>query len=247
MAPRPRLPAVLRPPAAWIVAHWQLLAITAVIWLFWWTEAAWPFRMMVVLFHELSHGAAALITGGEIVTFELSSREGGVIWTRGGSGFWIASAGYLGSLLTGVALFAGAVRSTWDRPILAGLALVIGGAALFYTRDGFTLAYCGAVAVVLGAVALVLPALWSDLVLRVIGLSSMLYVPWDIYDDTIRPKPGGGMSDAAAIAAQSIGTEAIWGWLWIALAGLVILACLRWGLGPNSNLFGWPRRAFARR
>lgn len=226
----------------WLKGHWQLFLITALLYALWNTDVAWPLRMLVVLFHELSHGLAAILTGGEVVALELSRYEGGVAWTRGGSYFWIASAGYLGSLLIGVALFVGAVRTRADKAILTGCGVLILLATALYIREGFTVVFCTATGGAMIAVSLALPARYADLLLRVIGLSSMLYVPWDIYVDTIKScpncTPSAYGSDAANIAGYSFGTEAMWGWIWLAIALAVIAVSLRFGLGSNSNI--WP-------
>ena len=75
-----------------------LLTAIALIWL--WTSP-WlaPLKILIVLFHELSHALMTIITGGEVVSLELSSNQGGMVLSRGGSRFLILSAGYLGSLL----------------------------------------------------------------------------------------------------------------------------------------------------
>ena len=158
----------------WIRGHWQLFALTALLFSLWNTDVIWPLRMLIVLFHELSHGLAAIVTGGEVVELELSRYEGGVAWTRGGSYFWIASAGYLGSLLIGVALFVGAVRTRADKAILTGCGVLILLATALYIREGFTLVFCIATGCAMIAVSVTLPARYADLLLRVIGLSSRL-------------------------------------------------------------------------
>lgn len=219
-----------------VTGHWQLLALAALCFALWTTQAMYPLRMLVVLFHEISHGVAALLTGGSIERIELSVREGGVIWTRGGSGFLISSAGYLGSLICGVLLFVFALRTAADKWLLGGCGAVILIVALFYVRDGFTLLYCGIVGAAMVAAAWWLRAEVADLVLRVIGLVSMAYVPWDIWDDTIRDKPGQTMSDAAAIAARSFGTEAMWGGVWLLISIFVIGVVLRYGFSGPSNI-----------
>ena len=80
-----------------------------------------PLKILVVFFHELAHGAAAVLTGGEIVLITLSPDQGGTAVTRGGSRTLILTAGYLGSLLIGVALLLGALNSHADRAIMAAL------------------------------------------------------------------------------------------------------------------------------
>ena len=50
------------------------LGVAAV--LLWDTVVAYPFRVFVVLLHEISHGLAAVLTGGRIVSIGLSVDEG---------------------------------------------------------------------------------------------------------------------------------------------------------------------------
>ena len=80
------------------------LALAAAALLLWGTFVVYPFRLFVVFLHEISHGLAAVATGGSIVSIGLSFDEGGVCLTRGGWPFLILNAGYLGSLSWG-ALF----------------------------------------------------------------------------------------------------------------------------------------------
>ncbi|MEM7438308.1 MAG: M50 family metallopeptidase [Pseudomonadota bacterium] len=224
----------------WLRGHWQLLIITALLYTVWHTPVAWPLRMLIVVFHEMSHGIAALSTGGSIDAIELSRFEGGTAWIRGGHYFWVATAGYLGSLAVGLLLFLGAVRTNADRLLLGLCGAVMLLTTAFYVRDIFTVVYCTLTGAAMLAVAYFANAKVSDLVLRVIGLSSMLYVPWDIYVDTIwvchSCLPNDGQSDAAAIAGYSFGSEAMWGWIWLVISVVVIIAALRFGLGTTSNL-----------
>lgn len=76
---------------------WILIAL--LVWVLWWTPAIAPVRLFVVFLHELSHGLAAYLTGGKLVSFYLVAQEGALALTAGGSRFVILNAGYLGSLL----------------------------------------------------------------------------------------------------------------------------------------------------
>ena len=77
------------------------VAILAGVLLLWNTWIVYPLRLLVVFFHELSHGLAAIVTGGRVIEIQLDPREGGLAVTQGGSPLLIASAGYLGSLIIG--------------------------------------------------------------------------------------------------------------------------------------------------
>jgi hypothetical protein len=68
----------------------------------------------------------------------------------------------------------------------------------------------------------------------VIGLTSLIYVPYDIFDDTIARSTL--RSDAYMLAEAFGGTAMIWGAIWLVLSGIVIAWCLRRILGTSSNI-----------
>ena len=74
----------------------------------------------------------------------------------------------------------------------------------------------------------------NDMVLRVIGLSSLIYVPYDIFDDTIAR--AGQRSDAYMLAAEFGGPTVLWGGLWLVISLGVIALCLRQVLGTRTNI-----------
>ena len=65
------------------------LTIALIALAFWSSFVVYPFRVFVVFLHEISHGIAAVLTGGRIVAVGLTFDEGGVCVTDGGSRFWI--------------------------------------------------------------------------------------------------------------------------------------------------------------
>lgn len=216
--------------------HWQLLAITALVFALWQTPIVLPLKILVVYLHELSHGIAAVLTGGEIVSISVSAEQGGVAWTRGGSRFVTLSAGYLGSLLIGLAILVIALRTALDRLVLGAFGLATLLVTALYIREGFAILFCGAVGLGMLAAAWFLPRIAADLILRVIGLASLNYVPYDIFDDTISRAEL--RSDARMLAEEFGGTTMIWGGLWLILSLAAIGIALRWGLGRTSNLTG---------
>jgi hypothetical protein len=197
------------------------LGLALLVYAFWSTIFVWPLRVFVVLLHEVSHGLAAVLTGGRIVSIELSPLEGGLCTTAGGWAFVVSSAGYLGSALFGALFlvlgFRGRPRAHRAATAFLGAALV--GLSLVYVRSAFGFLYGLVAGAVLLAVARWLPEGASSFVLRLLGVTSLLYAPWDIVSDLIlRSVPA---SDASAMARMT-GIPAIaWGVLWLA-ASLVI-------------------------
>jgi len=194
------------------------LLLALLVYAFWSTVFVWPLRVFVVLLHEVSHGLAAVLTGGRIVSIELSPQEGGLCTTAGGWPFVIVSAGYLGSALWGALFlvlgFRGRPRAHRGATALLGVALVL--LTLVYVRSAFGFAYGLAAGALLLAVARWLPEGASSLVLRLIGVTSLLYAPWDIVSDLVlRSVPA---SDASALARMTGVPALAWGLLWLAAA-----------------------------
>ena len=213
--------------------HWHLFALTLAIFALWSTPLALPLKLMVVFFHELSHAVVAMLTGGEVVSLSVNLAQGGEVWTRGGSRFLTLSAGYLGSLAIGVALLLAALHGRIDRLVLGGLGGVMLVMLALYVRDLAAAGIIAGTSIALVAAAWALPTPACDLILRVIGLSSLIYVPYDIFDDTLRR--ASLRSDARMLAEEVGGTTMLWGVLWLAISLVVIAACLRHILGRRTQ------------
>jgi len=200
----------------------------------WSTPFVVPLKILIVFFHEASHAIATFVTGGEVVSLSVSPNQGGLVISRGGSRFWTLTAGYLGSLLIGVGLLIAATRSRADRKIMAFCGVMMLVIAGLYVREIFALAF-----VIGTGIAMLLSARYlghnaNDLILRLIGLTSMIYVPYDIFSDTIARSDL--PSDARMLAEEFGGTPQIWGVLWIVISLIVIGFCMRSVLGRSSNL-----------
>ncbi|HUL77730.1 MAG TPA: M50 family metallopeptidase [Vicinamibacteria bacterium] len=201
------------------------LGLAALALLFWDTFVVYPFRLFVVFLHEASHGLAAVLTGGRIVSIGLSFDEGGVCLTRGGWPFLILNAGYLGSLLWGAVFLLLGARRARARPVIGLVGLFTLVVTLAYVRTWFGFLYGLGAAVVLLAVASRLKPAVSEALLAAIGATSALYAVWDIATDVVLRHSG--QSDAAALARLTGLPAAAWGVAWIALSVLVLASVLR--------------------
>ncbi|KEJ90262.1 M50 family metallopeptidase [Sulfitobacter donghicola] len=218
----------------YLKSHWQLLALIAAVFALWQTPVVVPLKILVVFFHELSHAMAAWLTGGSVEQISLSPQQGGFAITRGGNRFAILTAGYLGSLLIGAGLLMLALRSALDRGVTALLGAVMLLVTALYIRDLFAALFCIATGLILLGAARFLGHAANDMILRVIGLSSLIYVPYDIFDDTIARSSL--PSDAHMLAHEFGGATVMWGGLWLVLSAVVILWSFRKILGQSSNL-----------
>ncbi len=203
------------------------VALFAAIWFLWNTPFVYPIKLFVVLLHEISHGLAAIATGGQILGIEITPREGGLCRCPGGSALLTLSAGYLGSLLWGGLMIWGAWRFPAKSPWLtAAIAVVVTGATLLYVRQPFAAAFglaCGAALFVLSRRA---GAAVNRGALTMLGLTSCLYAVLDIKSDILdRPEL---MSDARMLAEMTGVPTVIWGALWIVGALAFCAVLFRW-------------------
>lgn len=140
----------------------------------------WPFKMLVIAFHEFGHALAAVLTGGKVKSISLDPNEGGVTHMLGGKAGITLPAGYLGSSLIGALLtFCGFdVVASKVASIVLGVCFLL---TLWWARrDWLT------IVTVLLAVGLIV-ACWFiahavalRFVVLFIGVMSSLYSVWDI-------------------------------------------------------------------
>ena len=189
--------------------------------LLWDSFVAYPFRVFVVFLHEISHGLAAIATGGSIEAIGLSFDEGGACLTRGGWRFLTLNAGYLGSLLWGAFFLLVGARRRRARPAILAIGAFTLVVTVLYVRTPFGLLYGVAAGAGLLVVASRLSPAVSEVLLAAIGVMSCLYAVWDVASDVLVRDTAG--SDAAALAQLTGVPTAVWGTLWVT-ASLAVIA-----------------------
>lgn len=198
-----------------------LLAIVTAIFIFWSYPVLYPLKLLVVFFHESSHALVTVLTGGEVLELMLNAQQGGHVISMGGNRFLTLSSGYLGSLVWGITIYLLAVRTRFDKPLMGALGASIIGMAFFFSSESFAMTFSIVVGVAMMASAYFVPMKINDMILRVIGLTSMLYAPLDIYSDTIQRSHL--RSDAFMLAEEIGGSTMLWGGIWISIS-VVLLA-----------------------
>lgn len=208
---------------------WQrfalLLVLFAIALTFWESRWLFPVKALVVFFHELGHGMAAVLTGGQIVKIELSPLLGGVCYHVGGIRTITLPAGYLGSLAWGAFLLVASARTRLDRGISFLLGLFLITMTVIYVRSVFGIA----MGILWGGFLMALGRRGSeqvnDAVLQFLGLCSMLYAVVDIKDDLIDRSIAD--SDASRFAELFGGSSAFWGFVWAAISIAAAFFALR--------------------
>ncbi len=209
-----------------------LVIVLIAIFFLWNNIILYPLKVLVVFFHESSHALTTVLTGGKVETLVVNANQGGYVISRGGSRFITLSAGYLGSLVWGAVIYLIAVRTRKDKAAMAILGGMIVGIAILFGGNLFGIGFCllsGAIMIGLGFKA---SEQINDFILRLIGLTNMIYVPLDIYSDTISRSHL--RSDARMLAEEFGGATLIWGGLWLAISVVVVILALWQGMkaGP---------------
>lgn len=191
------------------------------LWSLWYTPIVYPLKIFVVLLHEISHGVVAVATGGSIDAIVLNPDQGGACYCSGGNRFLTLSAGYLGSLGWGVLLLLAASSS---RVRARGLVAVAGGLILaltvLYIRGWFGIVYGLLFGAGLVASARLVSENMNRTLIRILGMTSALYVLLDIRSDILqRPHLP---SDAAMLADLTGVPTLLWGLLWMVAALFVV-------------------------
>lgn len=66
---------------------------------------SWPFNWVETFFHEISHGAVAMMTGGDIEKIVIRINGSGLCVYQGGNRFLTAFAGYPGAIVVGSLIY----------------------------------------------------------------------------------------------------------------------------------------------
>ncbi|KAL0947565.1 hypothetical protein HGRIS_013654 [Hohenbuehelia grisea] len=192
-------------------------------------EILYPFKLLTVGFHEMSHAIMGVLTCAKVHSIELDPDEGGSTSMSGGIPWLTLPAGYLGSSLIGAILIAcgfNANASKIASIVLAAFFLF----TLWWARKSWVtwlliLGMAGLIILfwfVAGGIALRYLVLF-------IGVMSCMYVLWDITDDTIARKVN--TSDATAFAdICGCCPSQVWGFIWLVQAFIFFAAGVIVGL-----------------
>jgi hypothetical protein len=201
------------------------LLVFVVLALTWQTPYIAPLKLLVVFLHELSHALATWFTGGKVVEFVVSASQSGHVISAGGSRFIILSAGYLGSLLFGLLFYAVSRRRTASNLTLGLLSALVLVVSIFFSGTLYTVIFAGVIAVLLLGLLKYAKTAVKQVALLVFAAASMIYVPLDIWQDTIIHS--GSRSDARMLAQEIGGVTFMWGIIWFVISLYFIYLTLR--------------------
>jgi len=170
-----------------------------------------PFLYLTTIFHELSHGLAALLTGGSVVEFALQLNGAGHLVSRGGNQFIITFSGYFGASVWGALLFHSAQHVRVAKLTLGALLVLFICTLVLWVSSLIT-------GLILALVGLLLLALFkftsfkgfNHLVrfISVVVIFNAIYSPsFLLYSDR---------GDSISLAQQTLIPALVWVFVWMA-------------------------------
>lgn len=183
----------------------------------------WPFSWMMTFFHEISHGIAALLTGGSVEKINLNLRGSGLCTTIGGVRFVVLLSGYMGAVIWGGCIYIMADKLNKKHTdvmalALSGLVILV---AVFWGRDIITLAIMTVLATVFLAVIRLQNYGFVKLAIKFIGV----YILLDAVKAPLYLIDGRHYGDGAKLSDLTFIPEIIWALIWLGfgILGLVFL------------------------
>lgn len=201
-----------------LLVLWQIPGVGLVV---------YPFRLFGTFVHELSHGLAALATGGDFHRFTVSPDLSGLAWSAGGWRWVISSAGYIGSAVFGGVLILLAARGVASRVLLMVLGVILGALCLLFVRNLFGIATGLALAAAMFLAGYRLRPPWSDIVLLVLALQLVLDGFNSLFT-LLRLSAASNVQTDALSMAQATGVPAVvWTVVWAAISLAMLFFTLR--------------------
>ena len=174
-----------------------------------------PFNWLESYFHEICHGIAALLTGGNVLRIQLFANGAGLCTTQGGIAFVISFSGYAGATLWGWGIYKLASAHQRAAQTFSGLLFVLLVCSIIlWGRDLLTW-FILAVLAVLFLLSIKLSKLhYLQKLMQLLGLLILLNSlssPSYLLD-------GRHLGDGAALATMTYIPEIIWIAVWFAIA-----------------------------
>jgi hypothetical protein len=181
-----------------------------------------PFNWLESYFHEVSHGIAALFSGGKIVSIQLFTNGAGLCTTRGGSAFLVSFFGYAGAVLWGSIIYLSArYHQRLAQLFTIVIVILLSATLLLWARDFLTFFIC---AVLIALFLLSLKAKntkqiqWALQLTGMTVLLNSLHSPLYLLD-------GRAVGDGATLAQLTMIPEVIWVFIW-SIMGVIALFLL---------------------
>ena len=205
-----------------VLLIWQVPALNGLL---------YPFRYFVTTIHEMSHGLAAEISGGEFREYQVYASGAGVATTAHRAPWLVIPAGYVGTALFGAALLYLTNRTAQTQAIAVILGVGLGAITVAFARSGTAIVVGLLSTAVLIALGWKAPRLLVTFVLNVLAMLTGLNAVLDLWGllnslDAQAVTRLGNIPNDAYHMAQAVGILPAAGWaiVWmlqaLALLGL---------------------------
>lgn len=198
----------------------------------------YPFRLFTTMVHELSHGLAALLTGGRFVEFVVALDSSGLARTAGGWRWVIIPAGYLGAAVFGGLLLVATNRSPprQRRWLAIGLGTFFALLTFLFARNLTAIGVGVLASVALLALGQYGPRLWLTWGLNLLAVQCSLNA-LDSLLGLVRLNAGPFRlpSDARAMAELTHIPALLWAVLWSLIAVAILAYSLYLSLRRGDN------------
>ncbi|ORX59133.1 hypothetical protein BCR36DRAFT_408660 [Piromyces finnis] len=175
----------------------------------------WPFKIMTVALHELSHALMAICTKASVKKIVINPNQGGQTVYAGGNPYLIIPSGYIGSTLFGsLLIFCGFNQNT--SKVASLIIMLCMGCTLFYSTGVFTFVFTIAVIIVVMMLLYIKKINIIQYFVLFIGIMSGLYSLWDIIEDLIKRRiESSDASRFANLPGMKWLSPELWGIIWL--------------------------------
>ncbi|WP_144208509.1 M50 family metallopeptidase [Shewanella donghaensis] len=180
-----------------------------------------PFKWFESYFHEISHGLAAIVSGGVVNQIQLFPNGAGLCFTQGGFAPLITFSGYFGAALWGYVIF---LLATWRAGIrftLGILGVTVISSLILWARDLLTIGILISLAVVFLSPLKFDHSAWLNSLLRMLGLMIVLNAmasPTVLFGLA-------GQGDAAKLSQLTWIPAWIWVIMWLVFSCFMLWMC----------------------
>ena len=178
-----------------------------------------PFNWLESYFHEISHGLAALLTGGSVLRIQLFANGAGLCTTQGGIAFVISFSGYAGATLWGWGIFKLSSANQRAAQIFSVVIFILlVSSMVFWGRDLLTWFILAVLAVIFLLTIKLQKVHYLQRLMQLFGLLILLNSlssPSYLLD-------GRNLGDGAALASITYIPEFVWVLIWFSIALLAL-------------------------
>ena len=181
-----------------------------------------PFVWTETFFHEISHGIAALVSGGSIISITLNYDGSGLCVNQGGRQFLVSFFGYAGSSILGTALFlvTEKINSKTSTVVLLAIEAIILIALLLWARTLSTYI----ILILIFATLALASRLYRSKNLNYFLKFLAVFVVLDAIRSPLALLDGRHVGDGAALSRLTFIPEMVWVIVWF----MIGVSCLYW-------------------